>query len=138
MPNNDEYYTLIQKDEPNTLEEQEIKNYENYIQRVKRYAPYLNEEALENLTSYQRFYETAKMLPQIPNSLQEGIKRYEEMEKTLSILDEKNEKQEKKEQALTLERTKRAKQAGYANGAALLFVVLNLGLFLACLLLFFQ
>ena len=78
------------------------------------------------------------MLPEISSSLQEGIKRYSNIENTLSVLEEKERKQEQKEQSLTLEKTKKAKQAGYANGAALIFVVLNLGLFLAYLLLFLQ
>lgn len=139
MLDNEEYYEIIQKESPKTaLEEKGIQDYENYIRMVKRYAPYLNEDALENLTTYQRFYETAKMLPEISSSLQEGIKRYSNIENTLSVLEEKERKQEQKEQSLTLEKTKKAKQAGYANGAALIFVVLNLGLFLAYLLLFLQ
>ena len=56
MLDNEEYYEIIQKESPKTaLEEKEIQDYENYIRMVKRYAPYLNEDALENLTTYQRF-----------------------------------------------------------------------------------
>lgn len=134
----EEYTTLIQNPFLTELQRKSILDFENFILQIKLYAPYLNFEALELLRNYQNFYQQAFNLPNLAPTLQEGIKRFQKIDNTLSILEEKEKKREK-EDALLLERKlKDEKKAGYTNGIALLFVVFNLGMFLACLLLFFN
>lgn len=134
----EKYTSLIQKAFLTNIEMQEILDFENFILQIKKYAPYLNLEALELLRNYQNFYLQAFNLPNLVPTLQDGIKRFQKIDSTLSILEEK-EKEKEKEDALLLERKlKDEKKAGYTNGVVLLFVVFNLGMFLACLLLFFN
>ena len=135
MINKEEYYSLIQKENNTEEEKRKIIEFEDYIKRAKKYQPFLNESANENIERFDNFYQEAMNFPNLSNTLQEGITRYQENAQIKNILDSQKEEERKIEEQLALKRTLKEKRAGYANGAALLFVVLNLGMFLACLLL---
>ena len=133
-----DYYDLISQEVPLTFEEQKfIKEFENHIADIKRFSLYFPEQIIEEEKNYETFYSTASLLPQISSNLQEGIKRSQELLAVPSLAEERITK----ENSLNLERTRslKAEQTnGYINGTALVFVVINLGLFLACLLLFIE
>ena len=133
-----DYYDLISQEEPLTFEEQKfIKEFENHIADIKRFSLYFPEQIIEEEKNYETFYSMASLLPQISSNLQEGIKRSQELLAVPSLTEERITK----ENSLNLERTRslKAEQTnGYINGTALVFVVINLGLFLACLLLFIE
>ncbi len=135
MINKEEYYSLIQKGNTTEEEKRKILKFEDYIKRAKKYQPFLNESANENIERFDNFYQEAMNFPNLSNTLQEGLTRYQENIEEKNILDLKKEQEKILEEQMTLKRTLREKRAGYANGVALLFVVLNLGMFLACLLL---
>lgn len=125
MLNKEEYYSLIQKEVLTEEEQEKILNFEDYIRRAKMYQSFLNESAIENLKRFDRFYQEAMNFPHLSQNFQDGIERYQKME-TIPMQIEK---------PISLKRTLPENRAGYTNGIALIFVVLNLGMFLACLLL---
>ena len=135
MINKEKYYSLIQKENITEEEKKALLSFEDYIKRAKKYQPFLNDSANENIERFDNFYQETMNFPNLPNTLQEGIKRYQENVEIKNIMDIKKEQEREQEKQLILERTLKEKRAGYANGAVLLFIVLNLGMFLACLLL---
>lgn len=133
-----EYTTLIQNHFLTEIQRKDILDFENFILQIKIYAPYLNIEALELLKNYQNFYQQAFNLPNLVPTLQDGIKRFQKIDSVLSILEEKEKKKEKEDILLLERKLKDERKAGYTNGIILLFIVFNLGMFLACILLFFN
>ena len=125
MLNKEEYYSLIQKEVLTEEEKVKILKFDDYIRRAKKYQSFLNESAIENLKRFDRFYQEAMNFPHLSQNFQDGIERYQKME-TIPMQIEK---------PISLKRTLPENRAGYTNGIALIFVVLNLGMFLACLLL---
>ena len=134
----EKYTSLIQKSFLTENEKQEILDFEKFMLQIKKYAPYVNLEALELFKNYQNFYEQAINFPNLIPTLQEGIYRYKNINNLLSLIEEKEKRNEKEENLLLERKLKEEKKAGYADGVILLFVVFNLGMFLACLLLFFR
>ena len=125
MLNKEEYYSLIQKEVLTEEEKEKILNFEDYIRRAKKYQFFLNESAIENLKRFDRFYQEAMNFPHLSQNFQDGIERYQKME-TIPMQIEK---------PISLKRTLPENRTRYTNGIALIFVVLNLAIFLACLLL---
>ena len=139
MIDGEDYSTILQQ---NSLTEDDLKKlsfYEDYIKRAKYYLPYLNDEAKTNVEAFDRFFSNAQVLPNLSATFQGKIGMYNvEIAPVKNKLEEQYEQERQKEMELVLKKEREGAKAGYANALALLFVILNLGLFLAGVLLFLQ
>lgn len=135
MIDGEDYSRILQQ---SSLTEDDLKKlsfYEDYIKRAKYYLPYLNDEANTNVEAFDRFFSNAQVLPNLSATLQGKIGMYNN---EIALIKNKLEEQYKKEMELVFKKEREGAKAGYANALALLFVILNLGLFLAGVLLFLQ
>lgn len=138
METRKKYGELFTKQSPLTEEEQRsMLEFENFIKNSKKYAPYTSEVNKEIVMNYE--HEIAFLESLASENQNENTKRAIAVGKQLrnveSIEDVKIKQEiteQKKEQELEL---KLQKRAGYTNASILIFVIFNLGIFLASLLL---
>lgn len=127
-----DFYSLIQKENRTPEEEKSIERFTEYLEASKR-----NEENLSDFNCeilHNAIMHTSYLVENNSNS-----QKVLDINRRLNNIISFEEIRRQKEQD-TLDQTnalilKREKKAGYTNAVILLYVVLNLGLFLACLLL---
>ena len=133
----EEYHNEIAKPTANT---EEILKMEEYFKTISLYKEYAQEETLEYFTQYQNGMHYLSGVPeenQTP-SMKRALQTAYDIFSCPSVLEtRKQEETLQTEKAISLER-KKQKTAGYTNGLAILFVVFNIGLFLATLLLYMK
>ena len=131
------YGELFTKPSLSQEENNKIIEFERYVEKSKKYAPYLsafNQEVVQTYVREILFLESLKEEEKNDN-IKARIQVGERNQKIISLDDEKRqrvEEQRQKEQNLQLKLDKRA---GYMNASILIFVICNLGLFLATFLL---
>lgn len=134
----EEYNENITKTILTEEEQKNMKEMEEYLRSINNYKEYASEETLEYFTQYENGMYYLSGVPeenQTPN-MKNALTTFYEIEATPSVLEIKTNKQKNiANKAMSLER-KRQKTAGYTNGIAILFVVFNIGLFIATLLLY--
>ena len=139
QPLQKDYYDIIKQ---NSLSEEDLNatiEYENYIKAAKYYAPFLTEDTLRNVTYFDMFYQTLANITNLSPLLKSKLGIYQSEIGPIKNKFEQQEIARAKEEELKLVRqNKKDLPNGYANAAALIFVVLNLGLFLASLLIFLR
>jgi len=131
-----EYKNLINKSTPLTLEEQQkVKWFEDYIKLKKYCDPYgpVASEKIEN--DYEHEMAFLNTLKERNQNQENALQNSATVNQTLSF-DEVRKQALQKEEQLTLSRKlNQEKKAGYMNASIILFLVLNLGLFFAGMLL---
>ena len=136
----EEYNEKISKSMLTEEEQKNIKEMEDYFKVINKYKDYASEETRGNFTQYENSMYYLGGVPeenQTPN-MKNALNTFYEISNTPSVLEtRKNEQKNTANKAMSLER-KRQKTAGYTNGIAILFVVFNIGLFLATLLLYMR
>ncbi len=131
------YGELFTKPTLTPLEETKVTEFESYIKFSKIYGPYISPGNQDIVNTYDReikFLQGLQDTEKNPN-IQERISVGETLMTIIPKDEQKrleNEEQKNKEQALQLKLDKRA---GYMNASILIFVICNLGLFLATFLL---
>lgn len=139
QPLQKDYYDIIKQ---NSLSEEDLNatsEYENYIKAAKYYAPFLTEDTLRNVTYFDMFYQTLANITNLSPLLKSKLGIYQsEIEPIKNKLEQQEIARAKEEELKLVRQNKKDLPNGYANAAALIFVVLNLGLFLASLLIFLR
>ena len=134
LPSQNEYQKLINKS--TSLSEEELKkiiNFENYIVRSKKHEPYLTEENIKIVQNYDKEIAFLKSLQEKNNNQQEALARSQKITPIIPIEEQKEidlEKTRQQEQKLEL---KKQTRAGYMGGAMLIYLTLNLGLFIVAI-----
>jgi len=131
------YGELLTKPVLTKEEEKKVIEFEKFITKAKEYAPFTNDFTKEVVQNYEHEIAFLKELKE--DQKNENIKRTITNGEKIRTLRSKQEKkqeylEQKEQEALRLER-KKQKMAGYTNASILIFIVCNLGLFLAALLL---
>jgi len=118
-------------------EEKSIHEFESFIRHAKEYSPYINETTEEIISNYDHEIEFLQSLH--PDALNENMKRTikkgQELKNIISFEEQKQRKEEQERQKEERLQLKLQKRAGYTNASILIFVICNLGLFLATILL---
>ena len=139
QPLQKDYYDIIKQ---NSLSEEDLNatiEYENYIKAAKYYAPFLTEDTLRNVTYFDMFYQTLANITNLSPLLKSKLGIYQsEIGPIKNKLEQQEIARAKEEELKLVRQNKKDLPNGYANAAALIFVVLNLGLFLASLLIFLR
>lgn len=139
QPLQKDYYDIIKQ---NSLSEEDLNatiEYENYIKAAKYYAPFLTEDTLRNVTYFDMFYQTLANITNLSPLLKSKLGIYQsEIEPIKNKLEQQEIARAKEEELKLVRQNKKDLPNGYANAAALIFMVLNLGLFLASLLIFLR
>lgn len=139
QPLQKDYYDIIKQ---NSLSEEDLNatiEYENYIKAAKYYAPFLTEDTLRNVTYFDMFYQTLANITNLSPLLKSKLGIYQrEIEPIKNKFEQQEIARAKEEELKLVRQNKKDLPNGYANAAALIFVVLNLGLFLASLLIFLR
>lgn len=132
-----EFITLASKIDLKKEELEKIMEYEDVMRSIQTYKDYAGEGSLELLDSYKKQTEFLKNLQELNTN--QNMKRsvivsdnIKSITPILEFNERKKEIQRQEEYRLTL---KKEKRSGYANASILIFVVTNLGLFIAALLL---
>lgn len=131
------YGELLTKPILTEEEQKKVIEFEEFLTKSKEYAPYLNDFTKEVVRSYE--HEINFLNGLLEEQKNDNIKRtIEKGEKIISMPSKLDQKQKEEarieEKVLTLQKRKE-KRAGYTNASILIFIVCNLGLFLAALLL---
>lgn len=131
------YSNLINQE--NVLNEEEnnkIIEFENYIKDIKRYKEYTDTPFTEEVSNgYDSQIAFLEGLKERNGNQNDALGRSTKIIPIESKLEERRKKEElKEENILKLTRTKQ-RRAGYTNASVIIFVVLNLGLLIAALLL---
>lgn len=139
QPLQKDYYDIIKQ---NSLSEEDLNatiEYENYIKAAKYYAPFLTEDTLRNVTYFDMFYQTLVNITNLSPLLKSKLGIYQrEIEPIKNKFEQQEIARAKEEELKLVRQNKKDLPNGYANAAAIIFVVLNLGLFLASLLIFLR
>ena len=139
QPLQKDYYDIIKQ---NSLSEEDLNatiEYENYIKAAKYYAPFLTDDTLRNVTYFDMFYQTLANITNLSPLLKSKLGIYQsEIGPIKNKLEQQEIARAKEEELKLVRQNKKDLPNGYANAAALIFVVLNLGLFLASLLIFLR
>lgn len=133
MQTRNEYQNAINS--PNKVDLEPVLKMEDYIKRSKEYEPFISPLNKDIVETYDREIAFLETLQEKNRNQEEALERSKKITNTISFDDKKRmlEEQERiNKEVLSL---KREKRAGYTNAVALLFVVFNLGLFFASLLL---
>ncbi len=141
METRKKYGELFTKPTPWTeIEQQNVLEFENFIKNSKEYRDYTNEQNKRIVSDYD--HEIAFLESLSDEQKNDNIKRTiavgKNMQQIISIEDEYLKQQfiaQEKEKALEL---KLQKRAGYTNASILIFIICNLGFFLAFMLLMLQ
>lgn len=112
-----------------------IKEYEYYITDSIKYKPYLSDANINELDKYNDMMKVISEEPNPNENTKHAIEAYNENSKRISLQDMKAKKEREKENQLVLKKNLHDGTNGFANALAIIFVVANLGLFLAFLLL---
>ncbi len=140
MESRSTYRRAMENPNPTEEEKRQVLEFQEYL-KLKReqndYAPPISNEIERD---YRHEMEYLKSLQEMnPNThYEEILKKDQEILNKPSKLEMRNIQMQKEEE-LSLKRTlSREKKAGFTNASILIFVVLNLGLFLATLLLLYK
>ncbi len=130
------YFDAMEKTNPTEEDKKKVVEFQNYIALFKRYqeyAPFLAQEITDDYHQKIEYFKNSH-----ESKYDNLLKQDQELQKIVSMAQLREEKREKD---LVYSRKlvqKKEARAGFTNASILIFVVFNLGLFLASLLLIFQ
>ncbi len=140
METRKEYFELLSKPDLTEQEQQKILQFEEFIRTSKEYEPYISPFNQEIVANYEREISFLASLNEneTNETSKQAVQRGKEISKIISFEEQKRQKREQEEQLSLKRALYEQKKAGYTNASILLFVVFNLGLFLAAILLYFK
>ncbi len=137
MESMNEYKKIMENPLPTQVDKEKLEeflSYMNQIQAFKEFAPPISQE---HYASYEHEMEILNYLnSEQPNPYyEEQLQKFEKIAALPSLEEQKAKEQQRQEEyTLKLQKSKE-KHAGFTNASILIFVTINLGLFLASLLL---
>lgn len=136
MKSLDDYIKVLTNPTPTEEDEQTRDLLMGFIANCYEYIEFISENTLNFLL---RLNTTIESLRSIPNAYFEStIKQWEQITLAHSKMERRDLEERQKEEKVQKLSLSKQKKDGFTNASILIYIAMNLGLFLACLLLLFK